>query len=268
MLNAEIEKSNRHLREFWQLSAKARTPGEVLHRDGLTIANARQPWFFLNVAMLNAPIADGADLKRKAQIASSCFKGANHPWVLTASEDWLGPGAESILVSVGLERKLELTGMLAERLRPPLRPLPEAPLRRIADVETRFALADLNADANSVPRDWGRQAIGSAALWDGPLFGRLAYVNGEAAAGAFAVPIDKALYVGWVATAKRYRRLSLAELVIRASLEDAREATRLERTVLHATNEGRPVYTRMGYRSVVSFPYYVSAEGQRPSRFT
>jgi hypothetical protein len=44
--------------------------------------------------------------------------------------------------------------------------------------------------------------------------------------------------------------------VIRKCLEDAGNATGLERTVLHATNDGQPVYLRMGYRCVAKFPCY------------
>jgi len=97
-------------------------------------------------------------------------------------------------------------------------------------------------------------------LWEAPLFGSIAYVGGEPASGAFAFTIDEALYVAWVATSKTHRRLGLAELVIRASLEDARKATGIERTVLHATEDGFPVYLRMGYRSVVRFPLYGTSE--------
>jgi len=67
---------------------------------------------------------------------------------------------------------------------------------------TRFALADLNADAYGFPRDWRRQALASAAPWQAPLFGTIAYIGGEPASGAFAMPIENALYVGWVATSK------------------------------------------------------------------
>jgi GNAT superfamily N-acetyltransferase len=186
-----------------------------------------------------------------------------NPWVLRASEDWFGFNSESILSRIGLVHKLDLMGMLAERLSPPTRRLPDVQLRWISDEESRFALADLNADAYGVPRDWGRQALGSAALWRGPLFGRIAYIGGEPVAGAFALRIDSALYVGWVATSKSYRRMGFAELVIRASLEGARKATGLERAILHATSEGQPVYTRMGYRSVVKFPFYGHEEGNR-----
>lgn len=256
MLQAEIEESNRYSREFWKLFAQASSGGEVFDRDGLTIANAKQPWFFMNVAMLNGPISDQFDLEERAQEALGHFERYKNPWVLTAREGWFGQDSEWILSRFCLERKLDLTGMLAERLSAPTRPLPHAQLRRIDDEETRFALADLNADTYGVLRHWARQALGSAALWRGSLFGRIACVEGEPVSGAFALPIGKALYVGWVATSKTNRRLGFAELVIRASLEDAGKATSLQRTILHATNDGLPVYTRMGYRSVVKFPLY------------
>jgi len=84
-------------------------------------------------------------------------------------------------------------------------------------------------------------------------------VRDEPAAGALELPIDDAPYVGWVATAKSHPPQGLAELVTRTSLEDAREATGLERTVLHNTHDGLPVYLRMGYRPVVKFPWYSPA---------
>jgi hypothetical protein len=256
MKQLEIQESNLHLREVWKLYAQVSPDGEAFERNGLSVANAKQPWFFLNVGMLNKPIADDSDLEHRAQQALEHFEPRKNPWVLTASEDWFGSKSESILSRFGLEYKLHLTGMVAERLGPPVRPMAEAQLRRIDDEETRFAIADLNADAYGVPRDWGRRALSSAALWRGQLFGRIAYMGGEPASAAFVLPIDSALYVAWVATSKAHRRSGLAELVIRTSLRDAKEATGLERTVLHATNDGRPVYENMGYRCVVKFPFY------------
>jgi len=102
----------------------------------------------------------------------------------------------------------------------------------------------------------GGQALGGAALRERAIFGRIAYVRGEPASDALALPIDNALYIGWVATAKTHRREGLAELVIRTCPEDARNATGLERTVLHATGDGQRVYRRIGYRCVVKFPFY------------
>jgi GNAT superfamily N-acetyltransferase len=252
----EIEESNRHLREAWKSYARVSPQGEAFDTDGLSFANASQPWFFMNLGMLRGPAADGPDLQRRAQQAVAYFAARCNPWVLTASEDWLGTDATSLLSDVGLAHKLDLMGMATERVSPPTRPLPDVQLRRIDDEETRFALADLNAESYGVASEWGRQALGDAALWKATIFGQVAYVRGAPASGAFALRIDDALYIGWVATAKAHRRKGLAELVIRKCLEDAKNATGLERTVLHATGDGQPVYERMGYRRVVKFPFY------------
>jgi GNAT superfamily N-acetyltransferase len=180
---------------------------------------------------------------------------SKNPWLLGANEDWLDGNAQQLLSSLDLEFKTYLTGMMAEPLNPPLRPPPPARLRPINDEETRLALAHLNADAYGVPLEWGRLALG-AALSRSQIFGRVAYVGDEPASGAFARPIDHTLYVAWVATAKEFRGLGLAELVIRTCLEDAKKVTHLERTSLHATADGFPGYSRMGYTPLAKFPFY------------
>ena len=252
----EIEESNRQLREAWQLYARVSPGGEAFDRNGLGFANANQPWFFMNLASLERPVADESDLKCRAKEAVEYFETRGNPWVLTGSADWFGADAEAVLSGVGLAHKLDLIGMMSERLHAPAHSRPDVRLRRVDNEETRWALANLNADSYEVPQEWGRRAIGSAALWKAGLFGTVAYIGDEPASGAFVLPIDNALYVGWVATAKIHRRQGLAELVIRSSLEDARKSTGLERTVLHATSDGFPVYLRMGYRSVARFPVY------------
>lgn len=255
----EIEESNRHFQEAWKLYARVNQRGEAFDLGGLSIANASSPWFLLNVCMLRANVVDDSDLQRFAREAVNYFAGHGNPWVVTASENWFGANAASVLAEAGLVHKLDLMGMATERLDPAMRPFPEVQLRRIDDEKTRMALADLNADSYAVPRDWARQALSPVALWETPLFGTIAYVAGEPASGAFALPIDDAVYIGWVATAEIHRGRSLAELVIRKCLEDAKQATGLERTVLHATQAGQPVYQRMGYRSIARFPVYAPA---------
>jgi GNAT superfamily N-acetyltransferase len=255
MKRSNTEESNRQLREAWKQYAQASPGGESFDRDGLSFANAKQPWFFMNLCLLNRPAADQQDLENRAREAAAYFGISKNAWLLGASEDWLGRNAQQVLSCLDLEFKIYLTGMMAEPLNPPLRPLPLAQLRRINDEETRLALSHLNADAYGVPHEWGRRALG-AALSRSNIFGRVAYVGDEPASGAFAFPIDHALYVAWVATAKGFRGLGLAELVIRTCLEDAKKVTHLERTFLHATADGLHLYLRMGYRPLANFPFY------------
>jgi len=53
----EIEESNRHSREAWKLYARASPQGEAFDSDGWSVANARQPWFFMNVGVLRSRLS-------------------------------------------------------------------------------------------------------------------------------------------------------------------------------------------------------------------
>ena len=96
-MQAEIEESNLHSREFWKLYAQVSPHGQVFDQDGLSIADAKQPWFFMNLALLKRPIVSEADLERIAREALDHFQRGQNPWVFTASEDWFGPGSEALL---------------------------------------------------------------------------------------------------------------------------------------------------------------------------
>jgi hypothetical protein len=120
----------------------------------------------MNIAMLQKPVADKSDLKRLAGIAINYFKGRNNPWFLTGSETWFRSNAGEVLRDLGLGCKLKLVGMVAERLAPPQRSLPDVKFSRIDNEATRNALADLTADSYGVPREWGR------GQWQILLFGR------------------------------------------------------------------------------------------------
>ena len=74
--------------------------------------------------------------------------------------------------------------------------------------------------------------------------------------------VDDAAYVAMVATLRAHRKLGCAEAIMRHALAEARRDWGLERTVLHATPAGLPVYRRMGYHGVTRFLFYL-APGRR-----
>jgi hypothetical protein len=49
------------------------------------------------------------------------------------------------------------------------------------------------------------------------------------------------------------RRKGHGEAVVRHALQTAHEATGIRRTVLHATEDGYPIYLRLGYHPTVKF---------------
>jgi hypothetical protein len=253
----EVRESHEQLSAAWSLYTRCSGAGEVVDMDGLRIANARQPWFLMNAALLTEPVPSQANLAARAHAAIEYFGREHHPWFLAGSQQWLGNGAPETLARLGLTQALTIVGMVAAQLASPARPLPEVDVRRIDDEQGRLALADLNAAVYDVSSAWVRGAVAGEALWHTPVYGYVAYVDGHPVSTAFAVPLYGVLYVGYVATALTHRRRGLAELVMRRSLEDATQETGITRTALHATADGYPVYLRMGYRPVDAFALYV-----------
>ena len=254
---AEVRESHEQLSATWALYARCSGAGEVVDLDGLRIANARQPWFLMNAALLTAPAPSQAHLAARAHAALAYFGREHHPWFLMGSQQWLGDGAPETLSHCGLTQASTVVGMVTEQLAAPARPLPEVETRRIDDERGRLALADLNAAVYAISSAWVRGAVAGESLWQAPLYGYVVYVDGHPVSTAFAVPLNGVLYVAYVATALAYRRRGLAELVMRRSLEDATRATGITRTALHASAAGYPVYIRMGYRPVDAFAVYV-----------
>jgi GNAT superfamily N-acetyltransferase len=204
-----------------------------------------------------ARVVPGAPLATRARAAIAYFDREHRPWFLAGSQQWLGEGALDTLARLGLTQALTVVGMVADEFAPPVRPLPEMDTRRIDDTPGRLALADLNAAVYHVAAEWVRGAVAGEVLWHTPLYGYVAYADGTPVSTALAIPLHGVLYVGFVATALAYRRRGLAELVMRRSLEAARQATGLTGTALHATADGYPVYLRMGYRPVKTFALFV-----------
>jgi predicted GNAT family acetyltransferase len=60
-----------------------------------------------------------------------------------------------------------------------------------------------------------------------------------------------------VATAPDHQRRGYADAAMRQALTHAREAHGAAPTMLHATDAGKPVYERMGYRSISTHLLYL-----------
>ena len=255
----EVRESHELFRAAWSLYARCSGNGEVVDMEGLCIANGRSPWFLMNAASLGKPVSSQAELAARANEARAYFAEEQHPWFFIGSEEWLGDGSSETLSRLGLTEAFSVTGMVAEQLAPPSRPLPEVETRRIDDESGRLALSDLNAVTYDLPTDWVRGVAASPCLWQTPLYGYNAFVEGQPVATGFAAPLNGVLYVAFVATAAAHRRRGLAELVMRRCLEKASEETGITRTVLHATADGYLSYVRMGYRPVDEFSIYVPA---------
>lgn len=253
MHDPEIRASHALFAAAWSAYAEASERGEIVLHDGLTIANSNVPWSLLNAAVITEPVASPDDLAQRARTAAAHFADTGLSYLFVGGRSWMGEDATETLAPLGLGLGLTAVGMVADELPPPARPLPEVEIRPVTDEEGRHALADVNAHAYDVPVAQARQAVAGASLWDTPLYGAVASVDGAPASVAFCLPVEDTLYVGFVATLAEHRGRGLAEAVMRRCLADGAAATGITRTALHATPDGYPVYLRMGYRPVDDF---------------
>ncbi len=229
----------------------------------MSIASANGPWGILNAAFLPSPVETEAALERSVAAAVQYFAPRKLGWMYVACEDWLAPGLRAkvpaVLEAHGLKLIMATMGMVAERLAPPTRPPPAIDIRHATDDEAVRHVADVNAIAYASPLEVARQSMVIPGLFAGDNRGYVGYVEGKAVSVAAVMRVNGLAYVGNVATLEAHRRRGYAEAVMRHALEDARRVWGLERTVLHATDAGHPIYLRMGYRNVTRFLFYMPA---------
>ncbi|HEX8436503.1 GNAT family N-acetyltransferase [Archangium sp.] len=259
----ELHESNTQLQGSWRFFARSSRAGEVLELPEVSIASSNVSWSMMNAAFLPSPVGTEEALERAAAAAASYFVPRGRGWMLALCEDWVPPRlrtrAGELFAGHGLKLSLVATGMVAERLAPALRPLPTLEIRQATDSAGRSLLADLNARCYDMPLEVGREAFDVPALFAGDSKGYVGFRQGEAASTAAVLRVDEVAYISMVATLPAHRQLGCAEAVMRRALDEARRAWGIERTVLHATPAGLPVYRRMGYRPVTRFHFYMAA---------
>src|SRR5205823_3584718 len=70
---AEVRESHEQFSAAWSLYARCSGAGEVVDLDGLRVANARQPWFLMNAALLTEPVRSQTHLAARAHAALEYF---------------------------------------------------------------------------------------------------------------------------------------------------------------------------------------------------
>ena len=156
----------------------------------------------------------------------------------------------------GIAEMFRMPGMVAEELLPPKHALGEFVIREVAGVAMAEDIARLNVVCHEMElKDVAE--LTCAELWEGPNHGFLLYEDGKAVAGGSASFVEEISYIGWMATLPEYRGRGYAEALLRHMDAFMRQRYGVKETVLHATEMGRPVYERMGFRAVDEFAAYL-----------
>jgi len=257
----EFESVAANLRESFRVVAAHRSGGELREMEGVSIASAGVTFQMFNSAFLSAPVISEAQMDLRAAEAAVYFATRGQRWAYWICHGWLDGRTRRRLPSVLRKRNLypavELPGMLAEGVMPPVRALPVMELRRVYDGPVKDAFCAIGSTCFNVPLAWFCEVFDSPSVWD-DFAAYVGYVDGEPVSTAATVIGGGVIGVYNVATMPGHRCGGYGEAVMRHALEQARQEHGLSRTILQSTPQGFELYQRMGYRTVTSVAVFCS----------
>ncbi len=251
-----VVEANSQLIAAWRVFCKSFPKRDLGDLPGLKLAWGEVPYFGYNAIVLSEPAASQEELDQRSARAIEYMRAQRFSGIFIVCNDWLPAGAR---FPDGLRVAWKMTGMVTDQLLPPVRSFPKLDIRRASDQQTLIDLHDVNSAGYGIDPELARASIGPVEDWEQNAFGYVGYQDGKPVSCAATLVVDSRLYVAFVATMPNAQRRGYAEAVMRHSLNEAAKASGLQRTILHASDEGFPIYYRMGYRPTSKFTVYMRA---------
>lgn len=164
-----------------------------------------------------------------------------------------------LLESRGMRWVAEHEGMIAERIRPDRRQLPEVEARPVSAAEAREDFIQVCSQVFQLPEPITRSIYGSARFWDGVMRGWVGYDQGSPVCIAVSAADRGSVGLYSVATMPGYRRRGYGASITRHAIEEATGRSGLRRWILQSTPAGIRLYRRMGYESHTRITVWASA---------
>lgn len=260
---SQVRASAENLLTAMRFFGSGRKTGEIRDLPGVCVVSCGLNYAAFNAALLSEPLGlDPNQLRHRIEAPAAHFQSRNLRWTYWLCDDYLDAAlrksSRQMFNSFGLSPLTEPPGMFAERLADPKRRLPELVVRRVQDDATRRAFAQITSVAFDIPLNICRDVYGSSPAWGGDFHGYVGYVDGMAVTTTATVVAANVVGVYSVGTLPQCRGRGYAEALMRRALSIEKEASGFEETVLQATNSGRALYERMGYRKITRFSVYIS----------
>jgi predicted GNAT family acetyltransferase len=229
--------------------ALVRTIGSV------PVAATMLPLAFFNAAFVTEPLPAGA---RDLESAVALFRELGVPFTVHLRTD-LDPATRTAAEGLGLAWTGTLPGMA---LQP--RPAPDPPAALFITRATDEArLADHRAVAAAgfgMPPEMVERLMPPALLANPDVRAYVGTEDGVPVAASLAVRTDEILGIYNVATVEAARGRGYGTAMTWAAIADA--AAGLEVVILQASALGRPIYERMGFRTVVEYEELEGSSGE------
>ena len=250
-----------NLRESFRVIAVSRGAGEVRELPGVSIASAGVTFQMFNAAFLSAPVATEAELAQRILLPSLYFDARGLEWAYWVCEDFLGPKAQrrsrQIFERHGLRHSVDLPGMVAECIYPPVKRLPPMEVRRVGDRATWDAFCAIGSVCFHVPIAWFCEVFDSGSVWE-RFAAYVGYVDQQPVSTAAMVIGGGVVGVYNVATMPGHQRRGYGEAVMRQAVADIQQWHGNGPVILQSTPAGFRLYERMGFRTVTTVAVYAT----------
>jgi ribosomal protein S18 acetylase RimI-like enzyme len=242
----------------WKIMSAGCSDARCVEAEGAEYVFSGLPIPFFNVVV---PTELGISASRLSQIGSEACAFAQEtglPWLFVPTLEALNEDvdAEAALSQCGLVPTMGMTAMIAEKISDEQRRPDGLEIIIPSTDDTCREIVHLNSAAYGMDLSSSLNLLGSADFWTGhtPAVG---LADGIPVSTASVLHVEGLRYVALVATPPQHQRRGFADAVMRHALQVSAEKLGETRTLLHATDAGRPVYERMGYRAVASTPIYM-----------
>ncbi len=249
-----------NLRESFRVIAASRRVGEVRELQGVSIASAAVAFQMFNAAFLSAPVSSPGELAQRILLPALYFNSHGLGWAYWVCEDFITEPrtrrrSRRIFEDYGLRHSVNLPGMVAEHILPPVKPSPPMVVKRVGDSASRDDFCAIGSVCFHVPPIWFQEVFDSAGVWNG-FAGYVGYAGNVPVSTTAIVMGGSAIGVYNVATLPKHQRRGYGETVMRYAVDEAQREHGVERAILQSTPAGLHLYERMGFRTVTQVSVY------------
>lgn len=234
--------------------AELNDDGKVWTHDGLLVAASGVPLRSFNNVFIRRPLQNPVSILGDV---FAYFDGHMLPFRLRVREgrDEAAEAAAEMhgLHCIGTTPELALDPITVDAKPPPL------DIRRVAEVGVLDDHVAVVADGFDMPASLLRDVFSSRLVAEAPWRGYVGYVDRQPVAASQLSMTGDVAGIYYVATLKEFRGRGFGEAMTWRAIQDGTDEG-CDVAILQASDMGRPIYERMGFRLVAGYKTFVRPE--------
>ncbi|MGE3073615.1 MAG: GNAT family N-acetyltransferase [Dehalococcoidia bacterium] len=238
-----VDRTDQNYFQSWRLIGRS-GPGAVYEEGGVLAVASGIPVTWFNLLLVTRPLANPPEQLRKA---IEFFDQRGIQFVARIREG-LDIASETALEKLGLAYSDIVPGMASTAMDAPAPP-PELRIETVSKGRTHNDYLDVISRGFGFPLEMARAIVGPLALLDPEMESFVGYVGEAAVATSSMVFGGQVAGVYNVATHPDYRRRGYGEALTWRAVSRGAELG-CDMAALQASDMGRPIYERMGFRLV------------------